>query len=315
MHIIISVLNAHRSHCLFGFFYFLFFFDELLLLLSLRFNPHVSTPKTWFYLEMSIWCFDWCPRAAGGGQSRLVLLHAHSQIVVDNNRLEPIKSQSEECRKRRVEEIVSLAQERRDAMDHIGILGTHLQQHTHVEPISFGIDQILSNVEHSCMLGMKMPEADYVHPAYGGNSSASGFTCGESGYSVNASSCGMASLSGAYHMNMCMNANGTNNSANAAGVIRVPAHRPLSCGSASVPQVGGSINTMSTLTFPWMESNRRYTKDRFTGRFRFNFNTLKKNSLPVQFWSVWFNVMSKFSSVHDDLEHLENLSPGPAAAL
>lgn len=149
-------------------------------------------------------------------------------------------------------------------MDHIGILGPHLQQHTHVEPISFGIDQILSNVEHSCMLGMKMHEPDYGHPAYSGNSSASGFAC-NSGYSGNASSCGMASLNGAYHMNMCMNVNGTNNSTNAAGVIRVPAHRPLSCGSSSVPPVGGSFNNMSTLTFPWMESNRRYTKDRFTG--------------------------------------------------
>lgn len=223
--------------------------------------------KSGLGLELSIWCFEWCPRAAGGGQSRLVLLHAHSQIVVDNNRLEPIKSQSEEFRKRRVEEIVFLAQERGEAMDHIGILGPHLQQHTHVEPISFGIDQILSNVEHSCMLGMKMHEPDYGQTAYSGNSSASGFACGDSGYSGNASSCGMASLSGAYHMNMCMNSNGTNNSTNAAGVIRVPAHRPLSCGSASVPQVGGHINNMSTLTFPWMESNRRYTKDRFTGRF------------------------------------------------
>lgn len=205
-------------------------------------------------------------------------------------------------------------------MDHIGILGTHLQQHTHVEPISFGIDQILSNVEHSCMLGMKMPEPDYGHTAYGGNSSVSGFACGDSGYSVNAGSCGMASLSGSYHMNMCMNANGTNNSTNAAGVIRVPAHRPLSCGSASVPQVGGNINNMSTLTFPWMESNRRYTKDRFTGRFchlcfRFNLSKKKKNCKPVQFCRVRFNIMSTFSSVHDFLEHLENSSPGPAAAL
>ncbi|XP_003963676.1 T-cell leukemia homeobox protein 1 isoform X3 [Takifugu rubripes] len=149
-------------------------------------------------------------------------------------------------------------------MDHIGILGPHLQQHTHVEPITFGIDQILSNVEHSCMLGMKMHEPDYGHTAYSGNGSASGFAYGNGGYSGNASSCGMASLSGAYHMNMCMNANGTNGSTNAAGVIRVPAHRPLSCGSASVPPVGGNISNMNTLTFPWMESNRRYTKDRFT---------------------------------------------------
>ncbi|KAI3363086.1 hypothetical protein L3Q82_011539 [Scortum barcoo] len=152
-------------------------------------------------------------------------------------------------------------------MDHIGILGAHLQQHTHVEPISFGIDQILSNVEQSCMLGVRMHEPDYGHSAYTGGASGGvnggGFACANSGYNGSASSCGVASLGGAYHMNMGVNANGTN--MNSAGVIRVPAHRPLSCGSSSVPPVSGTINNLSALTFPWMESNRRYTKDRFTG--------------------------------------------------
>ncbi|KAG7999866.1 T-cell leukemia homeobox protein 3 [Nibea albiflora] len=66
-------------------------------------------------------------------------------------------------------------------MDHIGILGAHLQQHTHVEPISFGIDQILSNVEQSCMLGMRMHEPDYGHAAYNGGGGSGvnggGFAC------------------------------------------------------------------------------------------------------------------------------------------
>lgn len=154
-------------------------------------------------------------------------------------------------------------------MDHIGIPGAHLQQHTHVEPISFGIDQILSNVDQSCMLDMKLHEPDYGQTAYnsggsGGASGGGGFACGNIGYNGAASTCGMASLGGAYHMNMCMNANGTNG--NAAGVIRVPAHRPLSCGNSSVPPGSGTINNLTALTFPWMESNRRYTKDRFTGR-------------------------------------------------
>lgn len=153
-------------------------------------------------------------------------------------------------------------------MDHIGLLGAHLQQHTHAEPISFGIDQILSNVEQSCMLGVKMHEPDYGHAAYNSSGSSGlnggGFACGNSGYNGATSSCGIASLGGAYHMNMCMTANGTN--ANAAGVIRVPAHRPLSCGNSSVSPVSGTINNLTALTFPWMESNRRYTKDRFTGR-------------------------------------------------
>lgn len=151
-----------------------------------------------------------------------------------------------------------------EAMDHIGILGAHLQQHTHVEPISFGIDQILSNVEQSCMLGVRMHEPDYGHSAYNGSGVNGGsFACGNTGYNGTTSSCGVAPLGGSYHMNMGVNANGTN--VNAAGVIRVPAHRPLSCGNSSVPPVSGTINNLTALTFPWMESNRRYTKDRFTG--------------------------------------------------
>ncbi|XP_068184190.1 T-cell leukemia homeobox protein 1 [Antennarius striatus] len=148
-------------------------------------------------------------------------------------------------------------------MDHLGILGAHLQQHAHVEPISFGIDQILSNVEQSCMLGVKMHEPDYGHAAYTGGMGGAGFPCGNNGYNGAASSCGMASLGGPYHVNMGVNASGTN--ANAAGVIRVPAHRPMSCGNASGPPVSGNINNLTALTFPWMESNRRYTKDRFSG--------------------------------------------------
>ncbi|KAM9366012.1 T-cell leukemia homeobox protein 1 [Pholidichthys leucotaenia] len=146
-------------------------------------------------------------------------------------------------------------------MDHVGILGAHLQQqqHAHVEPISFGIDQILSNVEQSCMLGARMHEADYGHPAYNGCASGGGgFACANAGYNGPGGSCGMASLGGAYHMNMGVNMNGTNVSN--AGVIRVPAHRPLSTGNSSAPPV----NNLTALTFPWMESNRRYTKDRFT---------------------------------------------------
>ncbi|KAM4600098.1 T-cell leukemia homeobox protein 1 [Fundulus diaphanus] len=151
-------------------------------------------------------------------------------------------------------------------MDHIGILGAHLQQHAHVEPINFGIDQILSNVEQSCMLGARMHEPDYGLPAYGNNvGGAGGFACGGGGGYNGAAggSCGVASLGGAYHMNMSVNMNGTN--MNSAGVIRVPAHRPLSGGSsAGPPAASGGVGNLNTLTFPWMESNRRYTKDRFT---------------------------------------------------
>uniref|UniRef100_A0A3B5MFK3 T cell leukemia homeobox 1 n=1 Tax=Xiphophorus couchianus TaxID=32473 RepID=A0A3B5MFK3_9TELE len=128
-------------------------------------------------------------------------------------------------------------------MDHIGILGAHLQQHAHVEPISFGIDQILSNVEQSCMLGSRMPEPDYGHAAYnGGAGGVGGFACGGGGGGYNSTaggSCGMASLGGAYHMNMSVNMNGTN--MNSSGVIRVPAHRPsLSGATASLCSLSAS---------------------------------------------------------------------------
>uniref|UniRef100_A0A672IEN0 Homeobox domain-containing protein n=1 Tax=Salarias fasciatus TaxID=181472 RepID=A0A672IEN0_SALFA len=118
-------------------------------------------------------------------------------------------------------------------MEHTGILGAHLQQQNHLEPISFGIDQILSSVEQSCMLA------------------AGGFPCAGGGYTGSGGSCGPAP----YHMNMGVNVN-----VNPAGVIRVPAHRPLSGGNPSAPPG----TNLGALTFPWMESNRRYTKDRFT---------------------------------------------------
>lgn len=73
-------------------------------------------------------------------------------------------------------------------------------------------------------------------------------------------------------MNLGTNISG--NCLNSSGVIRVPAHRPMSSvhssiptSCATVPSMGGmgTINNLTGLTFPWMESNRRYTKDRFTG--------------------------------------------------
>lgn len=122
------------------------------------------------------------------------------------------------------------------AMDHF------LYQHAHVEPISFGIDQILSG-DQSCGsgFGSRMPEPDYGLPAYG-----SGGGCGFAG----TGSCG-----GGY----------VNTGMNGQNVIRVPAHRPGSAGSGTVT---GSVGSLSAITFPWMESNRRCTRDRFTGQNR-----------------------------------------------
>ncbi|XP_075468562.1 T-cell leukemia homeobox protein 1 isoform X1 [Ascaphus truei] len=158
-------------------------------------------------------------------------------------------------------------------MDHIG--AHHIHQ-THAEPISFGIDQILNNPDQgSCMISSsRLQDSDYglgciVSSAYNTMTGNYGNN-NNGGYNNNA--CSMASLTGSYNMNMGMNMNGNN--LNSAGVIRVPAHRPLgtsvhqpiSTGMPTVPSVGSmnNINNLTGLTFPWMESNRRYTKDRFT---------------------------------------------------
>ncbi|XP_063290118.1 T-cell leukemia homeobox protein 1 [Pelobates fuscus] len=158
-------------------------------------------------------------------------------------------------------------------MDHIG--SHHHIHQTHAEPISFGIDQILNNTDQgSCMIS-RLQDSDYglgciVSSAYNTMTAGNYNNNSTGGYSNNA--CSMASLTGSYNMNVGMNMNGNN--LNSAGVIRVPAHRPLatsvhqpmSTGIPTVPSVGnmGNMNNLTGLTFPWMESNRRYTKDRFT---------------------------------------------------
>ncbi|KAM6956544.1 T-cell leukemia homeobox protein 1 [Aplochiton taeniatus] len=139
-------------------------------------------------------------------------------------------------------------------MDHIG---------GNVEPISFGIDQILHNVEQSCMHGVRIgPEPDYGHPCLVSTpyTIGSNLICNDPGYNSNA--CGLG-LSGSY-MNTGVNVNGNNIAS--SGIIRVPAHRSLSNGHTPLTGGGipGTINNLTGLTFPWMESNRRYTKERFT---------------------------------------------------
>ncbi|XP_053168065.1 T-cell leukemia homeobox protein 1 [Hemicordylus capensis] len=167
-------------------------------------------------------------------------------------------------------------------MDHLG--AHHLHQ-SHAEPISFGIDQILNNPDQgSCMISSARLQdtADYglggcvVSSAYstmaghygsatGGGGGGGGGSASAGAYN-NGGACSMASLGGSYNMNLGVGAMNGNNLNSAGGVIRVPAHRPLAGGvhqplSTAMP----SVNNLTGLTFPWMESNRRYTKDRFTG--------------------------------------------------
>ncbi|XP_041921029.1 T-cell leukemia homeobox protein 1 [Alosa pseudoharengus] len=173
-------------------------------------------------------------------------------------------------------------------MEHIG---GHLHQ-THVDTISFGIDQILNNADQgSCMISNpRMQDLDYglgsiVSTAY--NTMTGNYNGNNTGgYNGNAA-CSMGSLNSTYNMNMGMSVNG--NGLNSSGVIRVPAHRPLSSMHSSITTSGASvpsmanmatINNLTGLTFPWMESNRRYTKDRFTTGHPYQNRTPPKKKKP-----------------------------------
>ncbi|TKS72066.1 T-cell leukemia homeobox protein 2 isoform X3 [Larimichthys crocea] len=168
-------------------------------------------------------------------------------------------------------------------MEHTGIEEvnqTHQQQH---EPISFGIDQILNSSDQSsgCMLPNRTGDPDY---ALASNVYSNGYN------SVYNPACSMAAaaagLAGSYNVNMnmnvSMNMNVNVNSGGAGGVIRVPAHRPMPPPPAaaaphpppsthppgigpSIPSVPGmGMGNAANFTFPWMESSRRFAKDRLT---------------------------------------------------
>ncbi|XP_077434657.1 T-cell leukemia homeobox protein 2 isoform X3 [Vanacampus margaritifer] len=182
-------------------------------------------------------------------------------------------------------------------MEHTGIEEvnqTHQQQQQQQhEPISFGIDQILNSEQSQggCMLPNRTGEPEYAALA-----AASNAVYGNGYGGVYNPACSMG-LAGSYNVNMnmnvSMNMNVNVNSAAAAaaaaagatgagsgGVIRVPAHRPmppppppppnsaaggvhqLPPGLGPVPGMGPMGN--ANFTFPWMESSRRFAKDRLT---------------------------------------------------
>ncbi|XP_051514885.1 T-cell leukemia homeobox protein 3-like isoform X2 [Myxocyprinus asiaticus] len=156
-------------------------------------------------------------------------------------------------------------------MEHTGIEEVN-QTHQQHEPISFGIDQILNGSDQpsSCMLPSRIGDSDYslAPNVYNGYNSVYNPACSMA-----------AGLAGSYNVNMnmnvSMNMNVNVNSGNSGGVIRVPAHRPMppaphppttahppgfAAGIPTVPNMGNP----SSFTFPWMESSRRFAKDRLT---------------------------------------------------
>lgn len=130
------------------------------------------------------------------------------------------------------------------------MLASHNLQHH--EPISFGIDQILS-----------CPEAPGSGLGPGRVSQAHGESAAFSGGFHGASSYGPAGSLGPLP---------SSSSVGPGGVIRVPAHRPLPVsppggGAPAVPGPSGlgGAGGLGGLTFPWMDSGRRFAKDRLTG--------------------------------------------------
>lgn len=122
----------------------------------------------------------------------------------------------------------------------------------HHEPISFGIDQILSGPE---------PPGGSLGPGQAGQShgESAAFSGGFHGASGYAPAGSLASLP-------------RGSGVGPGGVIRVPAHRPLpvpppSGAAPAVPGPSGlgGAGGLAGLTFPWMDSGRRFAKDRLTG--------------------------------------------------
>lgn len=117
------------------------------------------------------------------------------------------------------------------------------------EPISFGIDQILSS----------------------GADSESGRTSSGDGYLLGSPTGGSAasytalsiSLSGMVPQLEDPGLYGVNHSLGSRGVIRVPAHRPLTV--EGPPHVGSAVPGYGGLCFPWV--GYRFAKDRLSGNF------------------------------------------------
>ncbi|KAL4639967.1 T-cell leukemia homeobox protein 1-like isoform X1 [Arapaima gigas] len=154
-------------------------------------------------------------------------------------------------------------------MDHVG---THLHQ-SHPDTISFGIYQLLNHGEQG---GLPFPTSRFPDPDLGlgcifsgsYSTSTSIYTPGNcAGYNssatmgYNSNPCDGASLTGSYDLNADMNVHG--NSSNPAAVIRVPAQRPLNSPTNSTANPA-TVTNLAALSFPWMASNRRHNKDRFT---------------------------------------------------
>ncbi|XP_010894067.1 T-cell leukemia homeobox protein 3 [Esox lucius] len=117
------------------------------------------------------------------------------------------------------------------------------------EPISFGIDQILSSGADS---ETGRSSGRYSSDTSSGDGCNLGSSTGGSAASYNAVSISLSSMdSGSY---------GMNRSLGSRGVIRVPAHRPMT--AAGLPSVASNVPGYGGLCFPWV--GNRFAKERLS---------------------------------------------------
>uniref|UniRef100_A0A3B3TC70 T cell leukemia homeobox 3 n=2 Tax=Paramormyrops kingsleyae TaxID=1676925 RepID=A0A3B3TC70_9TELE len=127
------------------------------------------------------------------------------------------------------------------------------------EPISFGIDQILSGSDQDSS-HQNGPRSDLdTSSRTGGGRYRIGSPAGGSAAPHPALSGAFSGLtapfeeSGPYSVSLTLAP---------GGVIRVPAHRPLT--AAVPPPMASAMPGFGSVSFPWMEASRRFAKDRFT---------------------------------------------------
>ncbi|XDV54109.1 hypothetical protein PO909_022471 [Leuciscus waleckii] len=119
-------------------------------------------------------------------------------------------------------------------------------QPTQHEPISFGIDQILSGTDQESQQNSSRNSSESSSPT---GASATPYT------TLTGTFHGIASPyeeSSPYGVNLTLAP---------GGVIRVPAHRPLT--AAVPPPMASAVPGLGSLSFPWMDSSQRFAKDRF----------------------------------------------------
>ncbi|XP_041948652.1 T-cell leukemia homeobox protein 3b isoform X1 [Alosa sapidissima] len=128
------------------------------------------------------------------------------------------------------------------------------------EPISFGIDQILSGTDQESSQQNTLR-----------NNLETGTTTSGASYHLGSpSGAGAApytTLSGSFHGIAApyedTSSYGVNLTLAPGGVIRVPAHRPLA--AAVPPPMASAVPGLGSISFPWMESSQRFAKERFAG--------------------------------------------------